>query len=104
MRSEETSSGSAQRVWLKMPDDPLPPDPWEEDGIDLWALEQAEELARKSTTPDDPRWERVDGPLIDDFDEADRQPESPSSLPGPAVVVGGAVFVLMAYVVYTALR
>lgn len=47
--------------------DRLPPDPFAEDDVDLWALEQAERLARDAA-PDDIRWERLDGPTIDELD------------------------------------
>lgn len=54
-----------------MTHDPLPPDPWAEEGVDLWALEQAEELAHGRVDPDDRAWDNLDGgPTIDDFDDA----------------------------------
>ncbi|MDA3937083.1 MAG: hypothetical protein PF636_09590 [Actinomycetota bacterium] len=46
---------------------PMPPDPFDDEDVDLWALEQAERLARDSS-PDDIRWERLDGPTIDQLD------------------------------------
>ncbi len=54
---------------MTLPHD-MPPDPWAEDGIDLWTLEEAERLAQDGVTGDDPRWRALedDGPLIDDFD------------------------------------
>ncbi|MDP2183733.1 MAG: hypothetical protein Q8K99_14355 [Actinomycetota bacterium] len=54
-----------------MTDDRLPPDPWAEEGVDLWALEQAEELAHDGVHPDDRAWDNLDGgPTIDEFDDA----------------------------------
>ncbi len=47
----------------------LPPDPFEGEDVDLWALEQAETLAREAE-PDDVRWDDLDGPTLDDFDAA----------------------------------
>ncbi|GEM_PF-4492284 len=46
---------------------PMPPDPFDDSDIDPFALEQAERLARESS-PDDIRWERLDGPTIDELD------------------------------------
>lgn len=49
----------------------LPPDPFAEDGVDEFAVEASEALARENVDPADPRWDRIGGePTIDDFDEA----------------------------------
>lgn len=49
----------------------LPPDPFADDGLDPFAVEAAEELARAGVDPGDPRWDRIGGePTIDDFDDA----------------------------------
>lgn len=52
-------------------DDRMPPDPWAEDGVDLWGLEQAEQLAHEGAAESDPRWERIDGPTTDEFVDAE---------------------------------
>ncbi len=82
----------------------MPPDPWAEEGIDPWSLEQAEDLTRQGACPDDPRWERVDGPTTDEFDDAEHEEQGPGSLPAPAIVVGLATVAIAAYVIYVALR
>jgi len=51
-------------------DDRMPPDPFEQDGIDLLELETAEKLAHDGADASDPRWDRLDGPTVDDFDGA----------------------------------
>jgi len=53
-------------------DHELPPDPFADDGVDdVFALERAEELARRGAQGYDPRWDDLGGePTIDDFDEA----------------------------------
>lgn len=48
----------------------MPPDPWAEEGIDLWTLEQAERLTREDVDPASRAWDELDGPTIEEFDEA----------------------------------
>jgi hypothetical protein len=54
----------------RTPSDALPPDPWADDGIDLWALEQGELLAADDSRAEDPRWDSIEGPTLDAFDDA----------------------------------
>lgn len=54
-------------------DDRMPPDPFAEDGIDLFELETAERLAHDGVAPSDPRWDHLEGPSIEEFDEAARE-------------------------------
>lgn len=82
----------------------MPPDPWAEEGIDVWSLEQAEELTRHKADPDDPRWERVEGPTTDEFDDAENEEHGAGSLPTPAVVFGIVAIAVALYVSYIALR
>lgn len=51
----------------------LPPDPWAEQGIDPWALEQAELLTRTDADPSSRSWDEIDGPTLDEFEEAKRE-------------------------------
>lgn len=55
------------------PHDDMPPDPWTEEGIDLWTLEQAERLTADDVDPASARWDELDGPTIDEFDDAARE-------------------------------
>lgn len=49
----------------------MPPDPFEDDGVDPFAVRAADTLAHDGVAPNDPRWEHVGGePTIDDFDAA----------------------------------
>jgi len=54
------------------PDDELPPDPFPAEEVDdIFALERAEELARRDAEGFDPRWDDLGGePTLDDFDDA----------------------------------
>ncbi len=56
-------------------DDMMPPDPFAQEGIDELELETAERLARDGASPGDPRWDRLDGPTIHEFDDAARELE-----------------------------
>ncbi len=56
--------------------DRLPPDPWSEEGVDLWTLEKAERLAAEDPDCADPRWDDLDGPDIEEFWEADAEAEA----------------------------
>lgn len=90
-------------------DDRMPPDPFEQDGVDLLELETAEKLAHDGASSSDPRWDRLDGPTIDEFDQAaeelrdieeaaDVQVTSlvmRTALAGVAVVVAIALLVLI---------
>lgn len=52
----------------------MPPDPFADDGVeDPFALELAEELAHDGASKHDPRWDHIDGPTIDEFDDAARE-------------------------------
>lgn len=51
----------------------MPPDPWAEQGVDPWEIEQAEQLAHDGAAPDDPRWDHLDGPTTDEFYDAERE-------------------------------
>jgi hypothetical protein len=82
----------------------LPPDPWEKEGVDLWALEQAEDLTKRDAHPDDPRWDKLDGPTIDEFDDAENEDEGPGSLPAPAIAVGMVALAIASWAIYTAMR
>jgi hypothetical protein len=55
-----------------MTEERMPPDPWTEEGVDLWSLEQAERLAAEDTegAVADPRWDSLGGPTLDEFDRA----------------------------------
>lgn len=57
-------------------DDRMPPDPFAEDGIDLFELETAEQLAHDGVAPSDPRWDHLEGPSVEEFDEAARELET----------------------------
>ena len=87
-----------------MPDiNDMPPDPFDEDGIDPFAVEAAEKLARDDAPGFDPRWDNIGGePTLDDFDDAARElnacddPENPNrrgmrdrSLHGPEALALG---------------
>jgi len=90
-------------------DDQMPPDPFAEDGVDLLELETAERLVHDGAGSSDPRWDRLDGPTIDDFDEAAEELETRefeaeehvgslmwrTALAGIAVVVAIALVVLL---------
>lgn len=88
----------------------LPPDPWVEEGIDLWSLEQAEELSRQKAEPDDPRWEQVGGPTIDEFYDAEREEQNerekqePISFRATAVIAGVLILLMASYLIYGAVR
>jgi len=48
----------------------MPPDPFD-DGVDPFAVEAAERLARGDADPSDPGWDRLGAePTLDDFDRA----------------------------------
>ncbi|MDP2232304.1 MAG: hypothetical protein Q8K89_01595 [Actinomycetota bacterium] len=51
-------------------DELMPPDPFAQDGIDEMELEAAERLAHDDASGSDPRWDRLDGPTTDQFDDA----------------------------------
>lgn len=88
-------------------DDRMPADPFEQDGVDLLELETAEKLAHDGADALDPRWGRLDGPTIDDFDEAAEELREleidadvqVGSLMWRTVVAGVAVVVAIALVV-----
>jgi hypothetical protein len=50
--------------------DKMPRDPWAEEGVDLWTLEKAEEMTAKEVDPASARWDEIDGPTIEEFDQA----------------------------------
>ena len=60
---------------MSAPDDrDLPPDPWAEEGVDIWAVEKSEALTREGADPADPRWDKIGGePTIEEFDDAERE-------------------------------
>lgn len=88
-------------------DDLMPPDPFEQDGVDLLELETAEKLAKDGASASDPRWDRLDGPTIDEFDEAaeefrdieDQAESELGSLIWRTVLAGIAVVVAIALLV-----
>lgn len=87
----------------------MPPDPFAEDGVDQLELATAEKLVHDGTSGSDPRWDHLDGPTVDDFDDAaeefreledDAEVEVSSlvmrtALAGIAVVVAIALIVLL---------
>jgi len=88
-------------------DSQMPPDPFAEDGVDLLEVETAEKLVHDGVSSSDPRWDRFDGPTIDDFDEAAEElqsleaeaDEQVMSLVWRTVLAGIAVVVAIALVV-----
>ena len=72
-------------------DDGLPPDPWAEEGIDLWALEQADRLTREEADPSSSQWDELEGPTIDDFDRAGEELTGESGLQGEGSGLLGAL-------------
>ena len=49
----------------------MPPDPFEREGIDPFAVEAAEKLAREDAHGSDPRWDRLGAePTLEDFEDA----------------------------------
>ncbi len=96
-----------------MTPDRMPPDPWAEDGIDLWTLEQAERLTTDDVDPASSRWDDLEGPTIEEFDDAAAETEQcrtegtcgggPFSLMRPWLGVI-AVVVIVAFMLTYAIR
>ena len=94
-------------------EDGLPPDPWAEDGVDLWSLEQAERLTREDADQSSSRWDELEGPTIDDFDRAGKELAGESGPQGEGSGLLGALrpwlggialIVVLAFVLTYAIR
>ena len=66
----------------------LPPDPWADEGVDLWTLEKAERLAARDADSADPRWDDLDGPDIEEFWDAEAEMAESGSAPGSGLIGG----------------
>ncbi len=52
--------------------DEMPPDPFDDDGVDPFAVQAAEQLVHDGADPVDPRWDRLGAePTVDDFTRAE---------------------------------
>lgn len=70
----------------------LPPDPFAQDGVDIFSLEQAEMLAADDSRSEDPRWDHIEGPSLDDFDRAAAElDECEESAPCGSGLIGSLV-------------
>lgn len=95
-----------------MTPDRMPPDPWDEEGVDLWTLEKAEEYVSRDLDCADPRWDDLDGPTIEEFDEAEAESERDDADGYGSGLIGGlrpwlgaiALFVVVAMALAYGLR
>ncbi len=69
-----------------MTSDRLPPDPWADEGVDLWTLEKAERLAAEDPDSADPRWDDLDGPSIDEFYDAESEMAESDDVHGSGLI------------------